>query len=110
MKTLWRHARLATLSGGPPWGLIERGALLTEADRIRWVGDEAALPAGLQPDAEQDLGGALLTPGLVDCHTHLVYGGQRARVRAAAAGRELRADRARRRRHPLDRGRDPCRR
>lgn len=79
MKTLWRHARLATLSGGPPWGLIERGALLTEADRIRWVGDEAALPAGLQPDAEQDLGGALLTPGLVDCHTHLVYGGQRAR-------------------------------
>jgi imidazolonepropionase len=79
MKTLWRNARLATLSGTEPWGWIERGTLLTEGDTIRWVGDETALPAGLNTEHEVDLGGALVTPGLVDCHTHLVYGGQRAR-------------------------------
>jgi imidazolonepropionase len=79
MNTLWRNARLATLAGPSGWGLIERGALLAEAQRLRWVGDESALPAGLAVDAEHDLGGALVTPGLVDCHTHLVYGGQRAR-------------------------------
>ena len=82
-RTLWRNARLATMAGPGPWGWIERGALLTEGDAIRWVGDEAALPsalpAGLKPEREVDLGGALVTPGLVDCHTHLVYGGQRAR-------------------------------
>jgi len=78
-KTLWRNARLATLDGPEPWGWIERGALLSEGDTIRWVGDDSALPASLRPEREVDLGGALLTPGLIDCHTHLVYGGQRAR-------------------------------
>jgi imidazolonepropionase len=79
MKTLWRHARLATMAGGTSWGWIERGALLVEDDRLRWVGAEHELPAALAPDAEHDLAGALVTPGLIDCHTHLVYGGQRAR-------------------------------
>jgi imidazolonepropionase len=77
--TLWRNARLATLAGGEPWGWIERGALLVDGTQLQWVGEDSALPAGLHTDAEVDLGGALLTPGLVDCHTHLVYGGQRAR-------------------------------
>jgi imidazolonepropionase len=77
--TLWRNARLATLDGGQPWGWIERGALVVEDAELRWVGDDTALPAGLAIGAEHDLGGALVTPGLVDCHTHLVYGGQRAR-------------------------------
>ncbi|MBX3645630.1 MAG: imidazolonepropionase [Rubrivivax sp.] len=79
MKTLWRNARLATLAGPEPWGWVEHGALLSDGDTIRWAGAQAALPAGLQVDAEVDLGGPLVTPGLVDCHTHLVYGGQRAR-------------------------------
>jgi imidazolonepropionase len=78
MKTLWRNARLATLAGGEPWGWVERGAIVVDGATIEWVGDESALPAGLQPDTERDLGGALVTPGLVDCHTHLVYGGHRA--------------------------------
>ncbi|HMN76830.1 MAG TPA: imidazolonepropionase [Burkholderiaceae bacterium] len=75
---LWRNARLATLGAGAGWGLVERGVLVSEGGSIAWVGDEAALPAGLGAPDEHDLGGALVTPGLVDCHTHLVYGGQRA--------------------------------
>jgi imidazolonepropionase len=76
--TLWRHARIATLTGREPWGLIDRGALLVDGVRLRWVGREADLGAGLDIDREQDLGGALVTPGLIDAHTHLVYGGKRA--------------------------------
>ncbi|HCX82953.1 MAG: imidazolonepropionase [Curvibacter sp. RIFCSPHIGHO2_12_FULL_63_18] len=78
--TLWRNANLATLHGSTPWGWMEDGALLTQGDRIVWVGEASALPATQmkQVEDEYNLGGALLTPGLVDCHTHLVYGGQRA--------------------------------
>jgi len=85
-RRLWRNARIATLVGragddaADPWGLIARGAIVTEGERIVWVGPESALPA--TPDApaeEHDLRGALVTPGLVDAHTHLVYGGHRAR-------------------------------
>jgi imidazolonepropionase len=77
VKTLWRNARLVTLAGAG-WGLVERGALVSQGAQLAWVGAEAALPPGLQVDAEHDLDGALVTPGLVDCHTHLVYGGNRA--------------------------------
>ena len=78
--TLWRHARLATLAAATPWGWIERGALLSDGDTHPpgSAPTPRCLPA-LQADAELDLGGALVTPGLVDCHTHLVYGGHRAR-------------------------------
>ena len=78
--TLWRNAHLATLAGDTPWGWVEDGALLTEGDTIRWAGAQSALPRELQARVvqEHDLGGALVTPGLVDCHTHLVYGGHRA--------------------------------
>ncbi len=76
---LWRNARLATLAGAAPWGWVERGALLVDGDHLHWVGAETELPAGLALVEEHDLGGALVTPGLVDCHTHLVYGGHRAR-------------------------------
>jgi imidazolonepropionase len=77
---LWRNARLATLAGEAPWGWVDRGALLVDADRIIWVGVMSDLPPTLaaRVAVEHDLGGALVTPGLVDCHTHLVYAGQRA--------------------------------
>ena len=94
VRTLWRHARLATMTTGSPWGWIEDGALLTEGERIVWAGPDADLPrdAGMHvathaatyaatqaaPQAEHDLRGALVTPGLIDAHTHLVYGGDRA--------------------------------
>ena len=78
MTTLWRNAHLTTLAEPTGWGRIERGALVIDGETLRWVGPEAALPAGLEVAAERDLGGALVTPGLIDCHTHLVYGGQRA--------------------------------
>ncbi len=79
--TLWRNARLATLADDTPWGLVEDGALLVQGDRLAWVGPQSGLPRELlqRVGQEHDLGGALVTPGLVDCHTHLVYGGQRAR-------------------------------
>ena len=78
--TLWRDARLATLQPGSPWGWIEHGAMLVQHDRLQWVGALADLPPAwaAQPLQEQSLDGALVTPGLVDCHTHLVYGGHRA--------------------------------
>jgi len=80
MSTLWRHARLATLSGIQPWGWIEDGAIITAGEHIVWVGRQQDLTPALTGDidAEHDLGGACVTPGLIDCHTHLVYGGQRA--------------------------------
>ncbi len=78
-RRVWRHARVATLADTTGWGLIERGAIVTAGARIAWIGPESDLPAlGKAAVEEHDLGGALLTPGLVDAHTHLVYGGDRA--------------------------------
>jgi imidazolonepropionase len=78
-RRVWRNARVATLADASGWGLIERGAIVTEDARIAWVGAEADLPRTRGAVAEEhDLGGALLTPGLIDAHTHLVYGGHRA--------------------------------
>lgn len=77
---LWHNARLATLAGDSPWGLIEDGALLTRDGELLWVGAAFDLPPEHRASIAQEtnLGGALVTPGLIDCHTHLVYGGQRA--------------------------------
>ena len=76
MLTLWRHARIATCDDESR--VFERGAVLTRDATIAWVGDESELPAGLRPDRSIELAGRWLTPGLIDCHTHLVFAGQRA--------------------------------
>ena len=74
---LWRNGKVATMTAGASFGLIEAGAVAAEGDRIAWVGAEAALPAGSAAAARSvhDLGGRLLTPGLVDPHNHAVYYG-----------------------------------
>ncbi len=70
---LWRGGRLVSLVG-TGWGLIEDGALLVDGERLAWVGpSEQAPPA----DEVVELRGALVTPGLIDAHTHLVYAGDR---------------------------------
>ncbi|RDD70701.1 imidazolonepropionase [Paracoccus versutus] len=77
---LLHHAQLVTIdeeSGG--YGLIEQGALVIEAGRIAWIGAEPDLPAHYADATRHDLGGRLVTPGLIDCHTHIVFGGDRAR-------------------------------
>ncbi len=76
MLTLWRHARVATCD--EQGRVFDRGALVTRDSVIEWVGDEADLPAGLRPDRTIELAGRWVTPGFVDCHTHLVFAGQRA--------------------------------
>lgn len=75
MKQIWRHCLVATMAGGE-YAAIERAALVTRGQHIEWVGPEADLPRGDEA-AEHDLGGAWVTPGLIDCHTHLVFGGDR---------------------------------
>jgi len=80
--SLWTHCDAATMQTGAaqPYGLVPDAALVTEGEVIRWIGSRSDLPPELQAlcSAEHDCGGALLTPGLIDCHTHLVYGGDRA--------------------------------
>lgn len=80
--TLWTHATLATMREGAvmPYGLIPDGALVVEGPTLRWVGPRAEVPPDLleRCTTQHDAGGALITPGLIDCHTHLVYGGDRA--------------------------------
>jgi len=74
--TLFRHCRIATCDQRSR--VFERGAVLVRDGVIEWVGDEHEAPAGLRPDHTVELAGRWLTPGLVDCHTHLVFAGQRA--------------------------------
>ena len=74
--TLWRNGRIATCDD--PMTVFEQGALLTRGGRIEWVGDESALPEFRAPAEVRDLDGAWVTPGLIDCHTHLVFAGTRA--------------------------------
>lgn len=72
-------ARLATMAeGAAPYGLIENGAIAISDGRIVWAGPRAELSADNSDWPLRDLGGRLVTPGLIDCHTHIVFGGNRA--------------------------------
>lgn len=74
-RLVFRNARVCPLVGGIE--VIDHGAVVCQGDRIAWVGPERELRR--EPDdVEIDCGGRLLTPGLIDCHTHLVYDGNRA--------------------------------
>ncbi|MBO6717623.1 MAG: imidazolonepropionase [Rhizobiaceae bacterium] len=73
------NMRLATMREGTPYGLADGSAVGIEGDRIAYVGKEDEAPAGWANAEREDLGGRLVTPALIDCHTHLVFGGNRAR-------------------------------
>jgi imidazolonepropionase len=77
---IWRNARLATLAENTPGlGIVEAGAVAARDGRIVFAGPEADMPSGLGDGADiKDCGGRWITPGLIDCHTHLVHAGNRA--------------------------------
>ncbi|WP_312404525.1 imidazolonepropionase [Rhizobium sp.] len=78
--TVWTNAHLATLAeGAQGLGIIENGAVAASDGRIVFVGAQADLPAALTDAASIiDCAGRWITPGLIDCHTHIVFGGDRA--------------------------------
>lgn len=79
-RRLWRNARLATMAPHLPGiGIVENGAVLIEGERILFAGGGADLPREIAATAEIiDCEGRWITPGLIDCHTHLVWAGNRA--------------------------------
>ncbi len=76
--TIWKNARLATMDPAfEGYGAVEGGLIAATGGRIAWVGLEADAPE-MSAESVVDVAGRWITPGLVDCHTHLVYGGNRA--------------------------------
>ena len=75
MKTLWQHCNVATMANGM-YSIIEDAALVTRDGYIEWIGPRQQLPTG-EYGQTHGLEGAWVTPGLIDCHTHTVFGGNR---------------------------------
>ncbi|UOA32499.1 Imidazolonepropionase [Sulfitobacter sp. DSM 110093] len=69
----------ATLDGAEPYGMIEDAAIAIAGSKIAWVGPRVDLPRAYRDQPTESLGHRLVTPGLIDCHTHIVHGGDRAR-------------------------------
>jgi imidazolonepropionase len=80
-RRVWRNARLATLAPeAPGLGVVDRGALVAQGGRILYAGAEAEAPSALLDRADIiDCEGRWITPGLIDCHTHLIFAENRAR-------------------------------
>ncbi|AGP88898.1 imidazolonepropionase [Alteromonas mediterranea] len=78
---LWVNAQIATMSSevDAPYGLKPNCSIATRGDRIVWIGEEDSLPREAFPSTKNviDCQGKLVTPGLIDCHTHLVHAGDR---------------------------------
>ncbi|MBW1954372.1 MAG: imidazolonepropionase [Deltaproteobacteria bacterium] len=81
IEDLYLNARLATMvPGDEPYGAVQDGALAVSGGKILYAGPRNRLPDAFRAAARtRDTGGAWITPGLIDCHTHLVYGGSRAK-------------------------------
>ncbi|WP_252088486.1 imidazolonepropionase [Pseudomonas sp. MWU13-3659] len=75
MRTLWQHCHAATMTEGR-YSVIEDAAIVISAGLIEWIGPRGEVPP-VAADRVVDLGGAWVTPGLIDCHTHAVFGGNR---------------------------------
>ncbi len=78
-QTIWTNCAVATMcaKASAPYGLIPDAALVIDGEQIIWVGPRIDLPTQHDRASRVDANGALITPGLIDCHTHLVYGGNR---------------------------------
>ncbi len=73
------NIKIATMqNGAAPYGLVDDGAIVIDNENIIWVGPRTALPAPYRSATRYDMGGRLVTPALIDCHSHLVFGGDRA--------------------------------
>ncbi len=77
---LLTNLRIATLVDDTPsdYGLIDKGAIAISDGKISWVGEEGNIPPAFESVAHTNFDGQLLTPGLIDCHSHVVFGGNRA--------------------------------
>ncbi len=76
---VFSHLNLATLGESEAaYGLIKDAAIVVVDGLIDWLGPVSELPDGYKTHPQTDLGGRLVTPGLIDCHTHIVHGGDRA--------------------------------
>ena len=75
MRTQWQNCHVATMAGGR-YSIVEDAAIVTEGGSIQWLGPRQQALA-MMPVEVVDLGGAWVTPGLIDCHTHSVFGGNR---------------------------------
>ena len=75
---LLTNAKLVTLQTDDRFGIIADGTIVLDGARIAWVGVSADLPKIYSDQKKEDLGGRLVTPSLIDCHTHVVFGGNRA--------------------------------
>ncbi|MFP3494659.1 imidazolonepropionase [Pseudomonas sp. SIMBA_059] len=75
MKTLWQHCHVATMAHGK-YSIIEDAAMVTAGSLIEWIGPRSQAPTADYAQVH-DLQGAWVTPGLIDCHTHTVFGGNR---------------------------------
>jgi imidazolonepropionase len=76
---LLTHANLATFGANAPYGLVPDGAIWMDGACIQWIGRMEDVPRQARDGESMDLCGRLITPGLVDCHTHIVHAGNRAR-------------------------------
>ena len=82
MRDTFRYAGCTLASmidGATPYGLIEDASIVVEGGRIAWAGPRHETPAQYAAIETTEIGGRLITPALIDCHTHIVYGGNRAR-------------------------------
>ncbi len=101
-RTYWRYVQsfgkrmlLTHATAATPEGPLRDAAIVTEGTRIAWLGPTDALPDAFRRIEPDDLGGRLVTPGLIDCHTHIVHAGHRAGEFARRLGGESYADIAR---------------
>lgn len=77
---LYTDCKLATMADGEPnYGLIENGAIVVRNGRVAWLGSLNTLPERYSRISRESLDMRLITPALIDCHTHLVFGGNRAK-------------------------------